>query len=420
MKRVMRSGRAAIAFLGALAALGADWPCFRGPGGRGASEERGLPVRWTATENVLWKKQLPGPGASSPVVSRGRVFVTCYSGYGVGKGGRLEDLRRHLLCLDAKSGEMLWQRDVAAKLPEARSNRFLDEHGYASSTPAVDGERVYVFFGTTGTLAFDLDGKQLWQTPVGTDLNGWGSAASPLLYKGLVVINASVESSSLLALDRTTGKQVWKVKGVRDAWSTPVLVTLRDGAQELVISTPDALLGLDPDTGKKLWECEGVGGSASTSTPVAGGGVVYAMGSGPEGQATLAVRAGGRGDVTKTHLLWRANVSAGVTTPVLYGDHLFWVNGQAVCLRADTGKVVYRERLYEARPEYASAVVADGKLYAFTRQHGAYVLAATAKFERPAHNDLGDTSRFHGSPAVSDGRIYVRSDTYLYCIGANR
>jgi outer membrane protein assembly factor BamB len=409
---------AVIGLLLGMPAAGADWPCFRGPQGLGVAEDRGLPTRWSATENVLWKRKLPGPGASSPIISAGRLFVTCYSGYGVGKGGDMEKLRRHLLCLDAKTGDVLWQRDVAAVLPESRYDRFMAEHGYSSSTPAADGERVYVFFGRSGVLAFDFEGRQLWQTIVGTALNGWGSAASLVLYKDRILVNATVEKSALIALDKRSGKELWKAKGIRDSWSTPVLAEVPGGGTEVVLNTLGEILAFDPNTGQKLWECEGIGGTAATSTPVTRGGIVWLMGTGFEGRMTLAVRAGGRGDVTETHILWRQKVGAGICSPVLYGDYLFWVNGQVGCLRADTGEVVFRERLYEARQEYASPVVADGKLFAFTRRNGGYVLAASGKFERLAHNDLGDTSQFNASPAISDGRLFVRSDEYLYCIGA--
>jgi outer membrane protein assembly factor BamB len=403
-----------------LTAAGADWPNFRGPGGLGVGEGRGLPVRWAATENVLWKRRLPGPGASSPITWGGRVFVTCYTGYGVAKGGGDQGkLRRHLLCIDAKSGDVLWQREVAARLPETRYGGFIAEHGYASSTPATDGERVYVFFGRSGVLAFDLEGRPLWQTRVGDALNGWGSAASPVLYKGLVLVNATVESGALVALDRRSGKEVWRARGLLDTWSTPVLAAA-GGGHEVVLNAPGALLGFDPETGRKLWECTTAEGSAATSTPVTRDGIVYAMGGGVEGPTAVAVRAGGRGEVTETHTLWRQKAGGGVCSPVLYGDYLYWVSGRAWCLRADTGRVAFRERLYNARQEYASAVAADGKLFAFTRRNGAYVLAATGKFEQRAHNDLGDDSDFNASPAVSDGRILVRSNEYLYSVGIAR
>jgi outer membrane protein assembly factor BamB len=399
--------------------LGANWPQFRGPTGDGVSPEQGLPVTWGPDQNVLWKTRLPGPGISGPVVWGERVFVACYTGHGVGKaGGDVKDLRRHLLCLNRSTGTVRWRKEIAPKLPETPFNNYLREHGYASGTPATDGERVYVFFGRTGVLAFDLDGNQLWHTEVGKGLNSWGSASSPVVYRDLLLVNASVESGALMALDRRSGKEVWRAKGVRDSWSTPLLVELPGGKHEVVINTTGELLGFDPDTGERLWECEQVVSGTPATTPVAKGGVVYTMSSafGGERQA-MAVRAGGRGDVSQTHMVWRQKAGATLCSPVLYGEYLYWVSGQVWCLRADTGAVVYQQRLYETRNEYGSPVAADGKLFAFTRRHGTYVLAAGPRFEQLAHNELGDDSPFGSTPAVSDGHFFTRSNEYLYCIG---
>jgi outer membrane protein assembly factor BamB len=406
----------------AAATTGADWPGFRGPHGDGVSPERGLPVHWTDTENVVWKYKLPGPGTSSPIAWGDRVFVTCYSGYGVpeGKKGELADLRRHLLCLDRKTGTLLWQSTVAALLPETEYNRYIVQHGYTSSTPVTDGERVIVFFGRSGVRAFDFAGKELWHADVGKILNSWGSAASLVLYKNLVLVNATVESGSLVALDKTTGKQVWRAKGINDCWSTPLLVELPGDKHEVVVNTQGVLLGFDPASGERLWQCDGIAASSTTSSPVAKNGVVYVMGSGPGDNTVMAVRAGGRGDVSSTHVVWKQKGGVNNCSPVLAGDYLYWISGQVWCVRADTGKLVYQERLYPAGQEYASPVVAEDKIFAFTRHHGAYVLAVKDRLERLAHNDLGDRCDFNACPAVSQGQVLVRSFEYLYCLGAKK
>ncbi|MGE3780610.1 MAG: PQQ-binding-like beta-propeller repeat protein, partial [Pirellulaceae bacterium] len=196
-----------------------NWPAFRGPTGMGTSTASRLPVQWDASRNIAWKTPLPGPGASSPVVWDSRIYLTCYTGYFIPgqPGGSLEQLRRHLIALNRTDGRLVWNQAVAAKLPEESQIR---DHGYAASTPAVDDERIYVFFGKTGVLAFDHQGKQLWQTDVGSRTHGWGTAASPVLYQDLVLINASVESESLYALDRATGTVKWRASGVREAWNT--------------------------------------------------------------------------------------------------------------------------------------------------------------------------------------------------------
>jgi outer membrane protein assembly factor BamB len=394
-----------------------DWRGFRGPEGQGIASDKNLPTTWDDMRIIAWKTKLPGPGASSPITLGDRVYVTCYSGYGTDNGGKQADLTRHFLCLDRLSGEIKWTRKIPAKLPETPYGGFITQHGYAASTPATDGERVYVFFGKSGVFAFDLDGKQLWKASVGTRTHGWGSASSPVLYKGLVIINAGVESGAVVALNKKTGKPVWRYGGIQRSWSTPVLVELSGGKTELALSVPGKIVGIDPDNGKELWHCDGIDDYICPSV-VARDGIVYAIG-GRQHKA-VAVRAAGRGDVTKTHRLWEQFVGSNVSSPVLVGDYLYWVSdaGVAYCVKAATGEMIYGERLQGAGRVYASAVAADGKLYVVTRDKGTFVLAARPKFEVLAHNTFrSDESIFNGSPAVTGGQLFLRSDQYLYCIG---
>jgi outer membrane protein assembly factor BamB len=400
-------------------AAASDWPGFRGPGGLGVSADKNLPVKWSSKDNLVWRVKLPGSGASSPIVWGDKVFVTCYSGYGITpKGGSVDQLRRHLLCLDRKDGTILWSKEIAATLPEQAYTGFMLEHGYASSTPVTDGQRVYVFFGKTGVFAFDFAGKQLWQADVGGGIDKWGSAASPVLCKDLVIVNAAVESGSLVALDKNTGKEVWRVRGIEPCWTSPVVVDVPGGKQEIVVNVPAGVFAYDPAKGDLLWQCQGIGTKYPCSSPAVQGDVVYVSGAGPGvPPGVFAVRAGGKGDVTKTHVLWRQKGGTNIASPVVAGDYLYWVNGTAYCLNAKTGDIVYQERLYDIKQEYVSAVVADGKVFALTRNSGLFVLAANGKFDKLAHNDLDDTSIFNGSPAISDGQVFVRSNSYLYCIG---
>jgi outer membrane protein assembly factor BamB len=401
--------------------LRADWPSFRGPGGLGVSSDTAVPLTWGPKDNVVWKTKLPGNGTSSPIVWKDRVYLTGYTDYGLigkGKGGDVAKLKRHLLCVDRKTGAIIWRKDVATKMPETDFNNYINEHGYASSTPVTDGERIYVFFGRTGVLAFDLDGKELWQTEVGQYLNSWGSASSPILYRDKVIVNAAVERSSLVALDKKTGKEVWRVKGLRDCWSTPLVVEVPGGKDEIVLGTPGLLIGVDPENGEKLWHCDATGTATASSTPIARAGIVYAMVAGFNGRNFIAIKAGGRGDVTKTHVLWeQPKAGANHTSPVLVGDRLYYVSGQVYCLDAKTGKLVYQQRLYDTRMEYVSPVAVGDKIIAFTRTSGAYVFSTGDKFVQHAHNDLGDSSVFNASPALSGGQLFIRSNEYLYCIG---
>jgi len=402
----------------AAVASDADWPRFRGPTGMGVSQAKGLPIEWSDDKNVVWKTPLPGPGASSPVTFGDKIFITCYTGYFVPHqpGGTLDDLRLHLIAVNRDDGTILWDQALPAKLPEEQQIR---DHGYAASTPAVDAERVYAFFGKTGVFAFDHDGKQLWQADVGSRTNGWGSAASPILYGDTVIINASVESESLVALDRRTGDQKWQVGGIREAWNTPLVMEAAGGRQELITPVQGQVLAFDPATGRPLWSSKTDIGWYMVPSVVAADGVVYCLG-GRSGVAALAVRAGGTGDVTRTHRLWTSMKGSNVSSPVYHDGHLYWVHeqrGVAFCAKASDGEVVYEERLERADQFYASALLAEGRLYYLTRTGRMFVLAAKPEFEQLAVNELSDRSTFNGSPGVAGNRLLIRSDKFLYCLG---
>jgi outer membrane protein assembly factor BamB len=403
----------------------ADWPRFRGPNGSATCDATGLPVTWSETENIAWRTVLPGPGSSSPIVTGGKVFVTCYSGYGLDRsgGGDMTKLQRDLMCVDATDGRILWTRSVPAVLPEDRYGGMLAEHGYASSTPATDGERVYVFYGKSGVLAYDLAGEELWRADVGKDLAimSWGSGASLMLHKDMVIVNANAESQSIVALDKLTGEQKWKseTKGYEGSWSTPVLVQVGDKT-ELCVNMPGELWGLNPDDGGLLWYTEALGNAAYSSL-VAGGDMLYAVGGGPGGAGSVALKAGGRDDVSTSHVAWKKTVGSSVPSPVLAGEYLNWVDdrGVAHCLKAATGEQMYRERLPGAGGFYASVLAADDKLYAVSRRNGTFVLAQGPELKVLAHNELpSDDTDFNASPAVDNGRLLLRSGKFLYCIGA--
>ncbi len=402
----------------ASAAAADDWPCFRGPGGMGLSDATGLPLKWDASSNVVWKTALPGPGASSPITSGDHVYLTCYTGYAVSgqPRGSLQQLKRHLIAMRRDTGEIVWNQAVAARLPEEESIR---DHGYAANSPVADADRVYAFFGKTGVFAFDHQGNQLWQADVGSNTSGWGTAASPLLYQDMVIVNASVESESLVALDRTTGRQKWRASDIREAWNTPLVVTADSGRKELVVARHGNVLAFDPGTGAPLWSCETDITWYMVPTPVAADGIVYYLG-GRSGTTALAVRAGGSGDVTATHRLWTSKTGSNVTSPVYLDGHLYWMSeklGIAYCARAETGELAYQQRLPRAGQVYASPVLAEGRLYYLTRDGRMLVLAARPEFEQLATSELDDGSRFDGSPAVDGNRMLVRSGKFLYCLG---
>ena len=398
-------------------AFGVDWTQFRGPGGRASSDEKGLPVKWSSTENIVWKTKLPGPGASSPITLGDRVFLTCYSGYGLKPNeGDMQDLMRHVLCIDRKTGRILWTSDFKPVLPESGySGGNNSWHGYSSSTPATDGHRLYVFFGKSGVSCLDLDGKPLWNTKVGSGATGWGSSNSPILYKDLVIVNASIESGSLVALNKTTGEEVWRAANIGSSWNTPVLVDVENGKTELVLNESKAVIAFDPAAGKELWRVGGFGGYVCPSV-VAHDDVVYVV----RGRV-LAIRAGGRGNVGETNVLWRGRGGSLVPSPLFHNGHVYWVRrgGSAYCLDAASGKTVYEGRLTpQPNVIYASLIAADDKLYCVTQRDGTYVLAAKSKFQQLAHNVFADDkSRTNASPVVSNGQLLMRTDRNLYCIG---
>lgn len=394
-----------------------EWAQFRGPGGSGTSSAKSLPVSWSREQGIVWKTPLPGAGASSPIVFGDRIYLTAYTGYlvpGEDRGDRA-NLKRHLLAISRETGKIIWDKSVPAVLPEEENIR---DHGFAASTPAADSDRVYVFYGKTGVVAFDHEGQQLWQTSVGTKTHGWGSSASPVLFEDLVIVNASVESESLVALNARTGKEVWRAAGVREAWNTPILIDT-SGRKELVIATQPAIQAFNPKTGKSLWTCKTDITWYMAPSMVAHEGVVYAVG-GRSGITALAIRGGGSGDVTESHRLWTIKVGSNVSSPVYHDGHLYFANdsrGVAYCIEATTGKVVYEQRLERAGQVYASALLGGGHVYFTTREGKTFVVAAQPEFKQTAVNDLADRGIFNASAAVDGNRILIRSDKFLYCVG---
>jgi len=391
----------------------ADWPQFHGPGGTGKSDAN-LPDTWSDTENIVWKTELPGIGASSPVIIGRKIFLPA------GKGGA-DDLVRHVLCLDADTGKIIWDKTVESELPE--QGKIREDHGYCSSTPVANSTHVFLFFGKSGVFCFDHAGKQIWNTKVGSQLNGWGSAASPVLHKKLVLVNASIESQSLVALDQATGDKVWTAEGVNDSWHAPVLAPRPDGTTEAITAMIEKVKSFDADTGKPLWNCKTKIGWYMCPEPVFHDGVLYAVG-GRSGNGGLAVRIGGSGDVTDSHVLWSLSKGSNVPSPILHDGHLYFAHenlGVANCINAKTGEVVYAERL-DPNPGqiYSSPVLAGGKIY-YTGRGGqtvvvsaepAFKILSTAKLE----NGRGV---FNATPAIDGNRLLIRSNKFLYCIGSN-
>ena len=407
------------------AGIAGDWSRFRGPNGSGVVGDD-IPTRWSSTANLKWAADLPGSGTSSPIVVGNRVYLTAYTGYGVDakNPGKAEDLVRHLLAFDRNTGKELWRTSVPSAVEEDPYKGFITQHGYASATPTSDGERIFALFGKTGLFAFDLDGKQLWKTSLGTksDPARWGGGASPMVHGDHVIVNAGILGNQFIAVDRRTGKTAWKIEdpSFTNCWSTPTIATTDSGPQ-LLFHVPKQVIAVEPATGKKLWTLESPLNDATCGCIVTQDGLAYLMGS-RMGRA-MALRAGSEG--TK---LWSKRMQSSISTPLLLGGNLYWLTGGSVFTAVNTedGSSAYRERLpikgaatSFPNSDYSSPVAARDKILLFRRNGESYVIRAGDEFELLGHNPPfdGDDSAFSSTPAVSEGDIFIRSERKLYCIG---
>jgi outer membrane protein assembly factor BamB len=406
------------------AAQAADWPQFRGPTADGVTTDTNLPLTWSEKENLVWRTELPGPGSSSPIISGDKVFLTSYSGYGIDvkEPGDMKNLKRHALCLDKATGKILWNHEITTDLPNTPfAGTYITTHGYASSSAVTDGKGVFFFMANAGVFAYTVDGKPVWNVSVGEKAHDWGVGSSPILYGELLIVNAALESNQLLALDRKTGKTVWSATGFPASWNTPTIVKM-DGHDELVVNSSGKLRAFDPKNGKELWSCTSIKAAELCPSIVAHDGVIFVIGH-PGGQSQ-AVKAGGKGDVSATHIVWQAQKGSNVGSPVYKDGHLYFINdsrGVATCLDAKTGAVVYEQPLASRQKRdrwYSTPLLAGDRLYCVGRQTGTYVLAAKPQFELLATNVISnDDSIANASPAVSDGQIFLRSNKYAYCFG---
>lgn len=399
--------------------LAGDWPAWRGPTGQGHCDETGLPLTWTATENVRWKVPLDNPGNSTPVVWKDKVFLTQAN-----KGGST----RSVLCLARADGKKLWQQDVSY----AEKERNWNENWYANASPATDGERVVVSFASAGVYCYDFAGKELWKR---TDLGKWehafGSGASPVLYGDLAILwcgpNDPTGRNFLLAVNKKTGETVWEVDETYGSWGTP-LVAKVDGKDHLILGiskdvkgAPEAkaghLKGFDPKTGKELWACRGLNSYVYTSALYGSG---IAVGMSGYGGSSLAVKLGGSGDITKDRLwLHPAPANQRVGSGVIVGDHVYLVdeNGAAHCYVLKTGEDLWKEapRL-KGGGTWGSIVHTEGRLYLLMKSGETVVLAADPKHEVLSVNSLGVGEQTNSSIAISDGNVFIRTFKHLWCV----
>ncbi len=382
------------------------WPRWRGPSGQGLVPGTDYPDVWSDTENVLWKTRVPGDGNSSPIIWDDMIILT--TAYDRGR-------RLSVLAYRRSDGERLWEKFA----PKGRAESVHAKNGHASATAVTDGERIYVSFGSRGLMAFDMDGELDWHQDFGSLSNYHGSAGSPLLYKDRIILYQDQRSGSFVAaFDKDSGQQVWRTpRQATVGWGTPIAVHVGDH-DELIVSGQRRVQAYDPDTGEELWQC---GGNLFEviPTPVVGYGMVFCS-SGRAGP-TLAIRPGGQGDVTDSHLVWSSpRGSPFVPSPILYGEQLYMVNdmtGIATSFRAESGDLAWQGRLNIAHREgfSASPVAVDGKLF-FTNDEGeTFVLRAGPEFEVLHVNRIGEPTL--ASPALVDGKWYIRTARNLVAIG---
>jgi outer membrane protein assembly factor BamB len=398
---------------GSVAASAENWPAFRGPQNNGHSTEKQIPLTWSATENVRWKIELPAPGNSSPVIWGDRIFLT----QPLDKKGH----QRVLMCLDRKDGTTRWKREVAYEPTEPTYEPYF----YAQATPVTDGQRVIVSFGSAGLYCYDMDGTEKWRYDLGKLYHQWGNASSPVLYGDLVILWCGPgERQFLLALNKVDGKKVWQhdepggnANAFIGSWSTPVIAKVGE-RDDLVVCVPKYVKGFDPKTGNERWSCGGMGPLCYTTPVVTADGIVVAF-SGFHGPA-LAVRAGGEGDVTKTHRLWhdvKGRRPQRIGSPVLVGEHCFLISesGEAHCFDVKTGKDLWEARPLELKTWSSPIATADGKLLVSSFTGDTVVLATSPEFKQLGRNSLGK-ERVNATIAIADGELFVRSYRHLWCI----
>ena len=423
----------------ASASIDTNWPQWRGPDGQGVSAEKNLPVEWSATKNIKWKTPIEGRGHSSPIVWGRKIFLTTALD-GEVVAGRTAGVTHKLLdgtdfvhpdavganlkhtfkvvCLDRDSGKILWER-VAYEGPVYDSRH--RKASFASSTPATDGKSVFAFFGAEGLYAYDYSGKLIWKQnlgKLGTASVGYG--VSPILYQNLVIMQCdeSGGNSFMAAFDKKTGQEAWRtLRKVDVTWSTPVLVHTAKGI-ELVAAAAEAIIAYDPLTGNELWRHKGLESNA-VPTPVVSNDLVV-LTSGSPNKIALALKAGGSGDVTGTsQLVWTYNKgTAYVPSPILYGEYVYLTTdrGLLTCLDAKTGKTEYEGARVPVPATFtASPIAYEGKILMTSEDGETFVVKAGPTHEILRTNSVGEP--VYASPAIADGRIFIRGEKNLFAIG---
>jgi len=431
-------------------AQSADWTQFRGPNGTGTVEETKLPDQWSASKNVAWKAGVNGYGWSSPIIVGDKVYLTSAStkdqkkpssgGFGGGGGGMRPpgggggfrpgggsapnvNYKFEVVCLDLKDGKVVWSEVAADQKPTIPTH---STNTYASETPVSDGERIYAYFGMTGVFCYDLKGKQLWKKDLGSYsmAQGWGTGSSPVLDDKCIFIQCDNEQKSfLIALDKKTGDEVWKVsRSDRSSWATPYVWKTKDRT-ELVTVGSSSIRSYDPANGKVLWEIKGIGTQGGRPAAAAVGDderVYVGMGGGMGSSGPIyAVKAGAKGELSSSSdsMAWSSRSGGPSTsTPILYKGYLYIVDGRGsvTCYEARSGKQSYKERLTGARSFTSSPWACNDKIYFLDDNGQTFVVKAGTEFKLLETNNIGEMC--WSSPALTGDALLLRSVDRLYCI----
>jgi outer membrane protein assembly factor BamB len=417
-----------------------NWPQWRGPDSQGISNDKNLPTEWSETKNVLWKTAIPGRGFSQPIIWDKRVFLT--SDIEGGPAPETHKPPKHMIgerefkhpewygvdllhtfkvfCLDRDTGKILWEKTAyQGTVFDYRHKR----GNYAAPTPVTDGKYVWAYFGSEGLYCYDFNGKLIWKKSFGPIATiGMGVGTSPVLHGNMLIVQCDEnegKKSFITALDKTTGNEIWRtVRPVQVSWTTPVIVKTPQRV-ELITSGNEFLISYDPATGKELWRANGLK-SHAIATPVVGQGLVV-LSSGFPAKVIVAIRPGGSGAIDETDkIAWRYNKgTAYVPSPILYGEYVYLMSdaGILTCLNAKTGEVVYEGgRVPVATKFYgASPIAFEGKILLTSDDGDTFVIKAGPKHEVLATNSVGEPVRT--SIAIADGKLFIRGDKHLFCIG---
>ena len=394
-----------------------NWPQWRGPSLNGVSTEKNLPVEWSTEENVTWKLELPEWSGSTPIIWGDRIFLNVAAGDGL-----------YLWCVNRNTADPLWVR------PLGSGNVKMRKQNMSSPSPVTDGKNVYVMTGTGSLKGYDFNGNQIWARDIQKDYGrfglNWGYASSPLLFEDSLYVQVlhgmrTDDPSYLLRIDKKTGKTLWRVERLTDAirespdsYSTPALLRY-DGKTEIVITGGDCATGHDLATGKELWRLNGLNprnnsANRTIASPVVTDSLIYAS---SRVRPLVAIRTGGRGDISESHRVWSTNNGPDVPTPVTDGKYFYIVNDKGItwCLNANTGETIWGTERIEMGIYSSSPVLADGKIYITSEDGITTVMKAGPNFEILARNNLDDYSL--SSVAISEGQLFLRTAQYLYCIG---